>query len=301
MQNAIECALNQTYTNIEILVINDGSNDNGETEAAVKKYENRVRYIKKENGGVSSALNLAIREMRGEWFSWLSHDDAYYPDKVKKQVEAVNMLMETENLPKEKIVIYGANERIDTNGNVILRRRYHITNKESTIELILSNIKRYLICGCAVLVSRDALLRVGGFNEQIRTVSDAECFYKLLFDGCRFYFLYDVLVQSRQHKSQVGKTKAELFERETDDFHVWMLEEILKHPEWISKDNLLKFLEGVSFRGCNKASQRAIFEIEKRFGGDACKREIKKTIFKSSVKRRARLFVRGIYRKIVVK
>ena len=301
VQNAIECALNQTYTNIEVLVINDGSNDNGETETAVKKYENRVRYIKKENGGVSSALNLAIREMRGEWFSWLSHDDAYYPDKVKKQVEAVNMLMETEKLPKEKIVIYGANERIDKHGDVILKKKFNVKNQENNIDLILSNIKHYIICGCAVLVSKEALLRVGGFNEQIRTVSDAECFYKLLFDGCRFYFLYDVLVQSRQHKSQVGKTKAELLERETDDFHVWMLEEILKHPEWISKDNLLKFLEGVSFRGCNKASRRAISEIEKRFGGDACKREIKKIAFKSSVKRGARLFVRGIYRKIVVK
>ena len=89
LREAIESALGQTYGNCEVLVINDGSNDHGETEREALKFGDRIRYFKKENGGVASALNFGIRKMQGEYFSWLSHDDVYSPQKIEKQLEAV--------------------------------------------------------------------------------------------------------------------------------------------------------------------------------------------------------------------
>ena len=79
LREAIESALGQTYGNCEVLVINDGSNDHGETEREALKFGDRIRYFKKENGGVASALNLGIRKMRGEYFSWLSHGFSTMP------------------------------------------------------------------------------------------------------------------------------------------------------------------------------------------------------------------------------
>lgn len=87
---AIESALNQTYKNIEIIVVNDGSTD--ETEKIVKKYGDKVRYFSKENGGTSTALNVGIKNMKGDYFSWLSHDDMYYPNKIKIQIEELKKL-----------------------------------------------------------------------------------------------------------------------------------------------------------------------------------------------------------------
>ena len=84
LEEAIESALAQTYNNIEIIVVNDGSVDN--TDAICKKYKNKIRYFKKENGGVASALNLAIEKMQGKYFSWLSHDDLYFPQKIENQI-----------------------------------------------------------------------------------------------------------------------------------------------------------------------------------------------------------------------
>ncbi len=55
IKESIESALNQTYTNIEIIVVNDGSKDN--TDEICKSYGNKIKYIKKENGGVATALN----------------------------------------------------------------------------------------------------------------------------------------------------------------------------------------------------------------------------------------------------
>ncbi len=77
LREAIDSALAQTYRNIEIVVVNDGSQDDGKTEHVALSYGNKIRYFSKPNGGVASALNRAIREMTGEYFSWLSHDDLY--------------------------------------------------------------------------------------------------------------------------------------------------------------------------------------------------------------------------------
>ena len=47
--------------------------------------------IRDRNGGVASALNMGIRNMKGEYFSWLSHDDLYYPEKIEKEMQAVDV------------------------------------------------------------------------------------------------------------------------------------------------------------------------------------------------------------------
>ncbi len=71
LNQAIDSALNQTYQRCEVLVINDGSSDGGKSEQIAKSYGDKVRYYAKENGGVSTALNLGIEKMRGSYFSWL--------------------------------------------------------------------------------------------------------------------------------------------------------------------------------------------------------------------------------------
>ena len=90
LESAIESVINQTYNNIEIIVVNDGSNDNGKTKKIAEKYLGKIRYFEKPNGGVATALNLGLRLMTGDFFAWLSHDDFYHPDKIQKSVDAIN-------------------------------------------------------------------------------------------------------------------------------------------------------------------------------------------------------------------
>jgi len=123
MREAIESALAQTYENIEIIVINDGSSDGGKTDEIARSYGDRINYILKENGGVATALNTGIREMTGEYFSWLSHDDVYYPEKIEKHVQYIGKSKD------RNIVTFCGHELIDENSLVI---------KESSIK------KKYL-------------------------------------------------------------------------------------------------------------------------------------------------------------
>ena len=89
IKEAIDSALAQTYKNFEVIVVNDGSSD--KTDEICKSYGSKIRYFKKENGGVSTALNLGIKKMNGEYFSWLSHDDLYLPNKIKEQINYLNI------------------------------------------------------------------------------------------------------------------------------------------------------------------------------------------------------------------
>ena len=86
LSEAIESVLAQTYEHLEIIVVNDGSTD--ETEQIVLSYRDKIRYFSKENGGVSTALNIGITNMRGEYFLWLSHDDLLKPDAIEKMIKS---------------------------------------------------------------------------------------------------------------------------------------------------------------------------------------------------------------------
>ena len=106
VREAIDSALAQTYKNIEILVVNDGSTDEGATRDICLSYGDKITYYEKENGGVSTALNLGIEKMTGDYFSWLSHDDLYYPDKIEKQMKELEKY-------DENTILYSNEDLID--------------------------------------------------------------------------------------------------------------------------------------------------------------------------------------------
>lgn len=86
----VESVVGQTYSNLEILLIDDGSKDG--TLAVAKRYteqDDRIRVIEKENGGVSSTRNLGIEEASGEWITFLDGDDYLVPDAYEKMMSAV--------------------------------------------------------------------------------------------------------------------------------------------------------------------------------------------------------------------
>ena len=258
MREAIDCALSQTYKNIEVIVINDGSTDEGKTEAVAKSYGNKIRYIYKPNGGVSSALNLAISKMNGEWISWLSHDDLYYPNKIEKQIQFIcNLMSQNPHLDLEKIVLHSATESIDKDGNVIKRPSYKdIPEVEKTIDVILNNIYNYRLSGCSFLIPAAAFHKIGGFREDIRTVSDVEFWYRLLFNGYQFYCLSnDVLVKNRSHGKQVGKTKVGLFEKELEELHIEIADRLSENKEFCTTSNFKKMYYGLVKRHIYVAAQ----------------------------------------------
>lgn len=81
---AVQSVLEQTYTNLEVIVVNDGSPEN--VDQFLQKYENKVLYFKKENGGPASARNYGIDKATGDYIALLDSDDVWLPQKTELQI-----------------------------------------------------------------------------------------------------------------------------------------------------------------------------------------------------------------------
>src|SRR3972149_8504173 len=82
---AIQSVLEQTFPDFELIIINDGSTDNTESEI-LKFKDDRIRYYSQENRGLSATLNRGIELARGEFFNFLPSDDIFYQDKIEIQL-----------------------------------------------------------------------------------------------------------------------------------------------------------------------------------------------------------------------
>jgi len=199
MREAIDSALSQTYDNCEVIVINDGSKDN--TEEIALSYGNKIRYFAKENGGVSTALNLGIEKMRGEYFSWLSHDDTYYPNKIEKQI---NALRDCGDMTR---IAWGDFDIFDENTKQIRIKRFsEIDNEKLLTDSIFPVLKAYT-SGCTILIHRSQFQRIGMFKPELRYTQDYDLWFRM-FREQKTVYINEPLYRLRIHSKQGTITEA---------------------------------------------------------------------------------------------
>lgn len=228
--DAIESALAQTYKKIEILVVNDGSNDDGATERMILSYGDKVRYIKKKNGGVSSALNIGIQNMRGEYMSWLSHDDMYLPEKVEKQVKKIT--------GKDDIILCSGS-LMDAEKNPIAYRIKRLRGNYSGAELYREFLKGYILNGLGFLIPKRAFEECGIFDESMRYLQDLDLWMRMMLTDFNFICMPEQLVISRVHGKQVTNTARDLFYKD----QVAIAKKHIEILKIVSKDKQSTFSE----------------------------------------------------------
>lgn len=211
MREAIDSALAQTYKNIEVIVINDGSCDSGETDKIARSYGDKIRYYSKENGGVSSALNKGIQEMSGEYFSWLSHDDVYEDDKIEKQILALNGVDKNTLICCNYMQINELSKPISGYKPTTLFEYSRVYDSKEALSGIL---KKATLNGCCLLIPREALLKSGMFDESLRFCQDAFMWYKIFLNGYSLFCIDNVSVKNRIHAKQLTQTGQNLFRKE---------------------------------------------------------------------------------------
>ncbi len=205
LAEAIDSAIQQSYDNIEIVVVNDGSNDHGATEQIALSYGEKIRYFSKPNGGVGSALNFAIEHITGDYFSWLSHDDLYYPDKVKNQIAFLKQLARDDVIVYSDFSAFTHHPKRATPYRLPGRPPQHFR-----YWLTLENA----VHGCTLLIPREALLKYQ-FNETLRTTQDYDLWFRMA-KTYQFIHLAEVLVNSRRHEEQGTAKMSDLCQREID-------------------------------------------------------------------------------------
>lgn len=180
LAEAIESALAQDYEPIEIIYVDDGSTD--QSLAVARRYEDRIRIVSQKNsGGCSSPRNHGVRLSTGQFLSFLDGDDIILPDKISSQMRLIS-----EN---KNVGLVCGNYQNFSNGvrskphfESCDRIRYLLNDGVAVLPKgIAPNIlvhENFTITGAA-LVSREAFLAMGGFNEYLLSCEDYELYYKI--------------------------------------------------------------------------------------------------------------------------
>lgn len=261
LAEAIDSALAQTYSNIEVIVVNDGSNDNGATEKVALSYGDKIRYFKKENGGISSALNTGIQEMKGEYFSWLSHDDIYTTTKIEKQVSLLQN-------PEDIVLCSG--KLMDADKKPIPYNPKTIEGRLNGLELFDAFLHEYTLNGLGFLVPKTVFEKVGLFDETMQYLQDLDLWLRIMMQDFTFVCHKDLLVVSRVHKNQTTNLKSDLFDVDREKLikkHIDLLKTVAKQKE-------VPYLERYYYlvvKGNNKAGVIAVNQRLKELNIDKTK------------------------------
>jgi len=234
LKEAIDSALNQTYKNVEIIVVNDGSTDN--TEEIAKSYGDKIRYFFKENGGVSSALNLGLREMKGEYFSWLSHDDVYCPEKIEKQIEYLK------TFDSENVILYSDHEVINEKSKVTdaLIRDHRLLEKKSEYAVL-----RGCVNGNTLLIPKKAFDDYGFFDEKLRCAQDYAKWFEMM-KTYKFLHISDILAKYRIHKTQETSNNPKVV-TEGNELWIRMMKELPRETKERLEESELNFYTQMVF------------------------------------------------------
>ncbi|WP_226534551.1 glycosyltransferase family 2 protein [Fictibacillus halophilus] len=214
---AIESALNQTYQNIEVIVVDDGSTLYNEK---VTPYLSRIKYIRKSNGGTASALNFGIENATGDYFAWLSSDDLFHPFKIEKQLH----YMKTVNAQASYSNFYLINEH----GKIVSSPQGMAFPNQ--VQFLKRMRRGCVINGCTVMLSMNLCKEIGLFDETLLFTQDYDYWLRIL-PKFRFYYYSEPLVQYRVH-SKMGTKQHRLQARKellsTTQRHTHIMNELIK-------------------------------------------------------------------------
>jgi len=174
---AIESVIGQTYKDLEIIVVDDGSVDN--TADVVQTYDSKIKYVRQENQGVSSARNHGIRVAQGELIAFLDADDVWFPEKLELQTQFLSA-------HEEAALVFGDLELV-ADGQVVepsyLALKKHpwwskpdgVLAKDAFANLLEENV----VSTSTTLVSSRALRQVGTFDEDLPTAEDLDLWLRV--------------------------------------------------------------------------------------------------------------------------
>lgn len=189
LSQAIDSARSQTYPNIEILVVDDGSID--QTWEVIQSYGQCVTGYRKENGGVASALNWGIQHSTGNYIAWLSHDDMFEPNKIAAQVEFLQK-------KPDFIACYTDFIVVDAQGHF----HHRITSPWFPRQEALRQLFAWMyINGSTTLIRRECFDLIGFYNESCRYTQDFDMWVRILRKA-EIGKLEETLVRSRTHPAQ---------------------------------------------------------------------------------------------------
>ncbi len=231
LSDAIVSALEQSHDNIEVLVIDDGSTDN--TPEICKKYSDKIRYYRKENGGQAIARNFGIEQSGGDLIAFLDSDDIWASEKIEKQICRMQL----------KRCMWSYTDAVAFSDNKFLFRFSNISEQfEGNIftSLFLKNN----IVASSVIVHRDILKKIGNFAH-IR-LEDWDLWLRIA-EKYEVALVKEELVQYRIHNQSSLRTTSINQKLESK---IYIIKKAFKNSPHLSENLFQKACSNAYFEAC---------------------------------------------------
>ena len=194
LREAIKSVLNQTYKNIEVIVVDDGSTDN--TKEIVESFnDSRIIYIFQENKGPAIARNTGIKKAQGEYIAFLDSDDLWLKEKLEKQVDFMEK--------NSEIGLLGTGcYEVTDKGKIIGKKIFPIKNKILQKDLIKYNS----FIQSSVMIRKEVFDKVGLYDKSFRESEDYELWLRIA-ENYKIANLAEPLVTKRYCKKSLSPAK----------------------------------------------------------------------------------------------
>lgn len=203
IREAIESVLSQTFSEWELIIIDDGSTDG--TAEIIKEYlkkDNRIYYYYQENGKQGKARNLAITKSKGDYLAFLDADDMWMSNKLEVQLNQIKK--------KEADLVFSAaytmNSASVIDSKSIIMGHFGFLSYENGLEKM---IERNRVPILTVLVKKAKVIEVGMFSEklEVQNAEDSHLWIRLLVNRLIFYGSEEILAVYRIHEKSVTKNE----------------------------------------------------------------------------------------------
>lgn len=216
VREALDSCINQTYTNLEIVVVDDKSEDG--TLNILREYEQRdsrvkVLAVEKQNG-LGNVINIGIRESNGKYIARMDADDIMCPERIEKQLKYL------ESNPN-CVAVGGQIDIIDEQGNVVGHREYAIKDEDIKRNRFLFQPFAHP----AVTLRRSTLEDIGLYPENMWKVEDVKLFLILSTKG-EFHNLEDTVLKYRVTFRTESQSKMVDHFKKTNEVRKWAIREL---------------------------------------------------------------------------
>jgi len=196
LEKSLESAIHQTYSDIEIIAINDGSTDN--SLDILKKYSDKINIISQPNRGLAAALNIGIENSNGKWFKWFSPDDILYPDAIETLVTVGNSF-------SKDTIIYSNWEMIDEEGKELRSFSESNYNKLCYFNFNVRLLDSQQINVNTTLIPITLVKKYGFQNIKDQVAIDYDFFLRIgILHQAKFHLIEKSLVKYRISKNQLS-------------------------------------------------------------------------------------------------
>ena len=191
---AIQSILDQTFTDFELVIINDGSTDR--TDEIIKTVKDaRIVYIAQKNQGPSVAINNGILAARGKYIAYLDGDDVAYPFRLEKQYQYISST-------SKKVAVFSWVDFINDDSEIISGDHFASNYFNHNNRTFAETLNYFFFTGnyfnaCTNIIEKEALLEVGLYNLASIQVQDFDLWIKLLKKGYELFVMPEKLIKYR--------------------------------------------------------------------------------------------------------